>query len=113
MSWSFFSNHLLVLIAISGDEHLTCRQMADRIAVTERTIQLVLKDLEGEKIISRYRVGRANHDMIARDVRVPIADRSVSINALLKLGLSDQLSPATADDDFDLQDWTAGERGIQ
>jgi predicted transcriptional regulator len=78
--WTFLSNHAHVLICLAGGPDLLQREIAARVGITERAVQLILADLEKEGLVSRERVGRRNHYVLHLDqpLRHPIeAHRSV------------------------------------
>lgn len=79
--WTFLSSHALVLLAITADPAATQREIAARVAVTEKTVQKIVKDLIDEGYVTRFREGRRNryelnpdapfrHSLIGRDTQV-------------------------------------------
>src|SRR5215831_15801499 len=54
------STHAHVLIAIAEDPDVRQRELAERVGVTERTVQSVITDLVENDYLSRTRVGRRN-----------------------------------------------------
>ena len=67
-SWTFLTNHAHALVCLSRDPHLTMRELAAMVGVTERAINRILNDLEEGGAISRERHGRRNSYSIHRDV---------------------------------------------
>jgi DNA-binding IclR family transcriptional regulator len=59
--WTFLTNHARVLIALAQDPEARGRDVADRIGITERAVQLIVADLEAAGYLTRTRVGRRNH----------------------------------------------------
>ena len=59
-SWGFFTNHLLILLAIARDSTRTVRELAISAGITERASVAILNQLEDARIISRFREGRRN-----------------------------------------------------
>ena len=59
--WTFLSNHGHVLVALSQDADALLRDIATRVGITERAVQLILHDLEAGGYVVRERVGRRNH----------------------------------------------------
>ena len=59
-TWGFFTNHALLLLAISMDPGSTVREMAMSVGVTERAVVAILNQLEDENIIVRQKQGRRN-----------------------------------------------------
>lgn len=59
--WTFVTNHFLVLLCIAEDPGIRMSDVAKRIGVTERSVQGIVRDLEGAGYLKRTRVGRRNH----------------------------------------------------
>ncbi|OGO36299.1 MAG: hypothetical protein A2147_02430 [Chloroflexi bacterium RBG_16_57_8] len=83
--WSLFTNHGLVLAAISRDSNKTIREIGDDVGVTERTAYGIVVDLEKAGYIKRTRVGVRN--MYAINPDMPIVSRlsDASVGDLLAL----------------------------
>lgn len=60
MGWTFLTTHGLVLVEIAGDPQQTMRSLAEKLGVTERTVQSVIHDLAAEGYVTRVRIGRRN-----------------------------------------------------
>jgi predicted transcriptional regulator len=58
--WTFLSNHGHVLLAIAGDPEVRLRDIAARVGITERAVQLIVADLVEGGYIAREKVGRRN-----------------------------------------------------
>ncbi|MGW3989223.1 helix-turn-helix transcriptional regulator [Streptomyces sp. NPDC004830] len=58
--WTFLTNHARVLISLANDPEARLRDVADRIGITERAVQLIVADLEAAGYLTRTRVGRRN-----------------------------------------------------
>ncbi len=86
--WTFLTNHAQVLLCVagSGGDHLTAREIAENVRITERAVQRILDDLEEEGYISRFRDGRTNRYEIhpERPMRHP-AQRGVAVRDLIEL----------------------------
>lgn len=67
--WTFFTNHFLVLAAVSGNPELRVRDIASLVGVTERATQAILSDLAHEGYLERIRVGRRNRYKVRRNLR--------------------------------------------
>jgi predicted transcriptional regulator len=79
-AWTFLSNHAHVLIRLAASPDVLLRDVAAEVGITERAVQKILADLEGEGIVRRERVGRRNHYTLDLDkpLRHPIeAHRTV------------------------------------
>jgi len=66
-SWGFFTNHMLILLAIARDGSQTVRDLSAAAMVTERAAVAILNQMEAEGIIQRRREGRRNSYTIDYD----------------------------------------------
>ncbi|EKJ99166.1 hypothetical protein RBSH_05531 [Rhodopirellula baltica SH28] len=84
--WTFLTNHAHVLIALHARPDLVLREVAVEVGITERAVQRIVQDLEGEGFIRREKVGRKNHYEVLTDqaLRHPI-EAHRNIGDLLKL----------------------------
>jgi predicted ArsR family transcriptional regulator len=64
--WTFLTNHAHVLLAIAADPSVRMREVADRVGVTERAVQMIVADLVAGGYLTRNRVGRRNHYTVNR-----------------------------------------------
>jgi DNA-binding MarR family transcriptional regulator len=85
MGWTFVTTHALVLVEIAGDPHQTMRSLSEKLGVSERTVQSVVRQLVQEGYLTRTRSGRRNVYGInrARRMRHP-AMQQHTIAALLE-----------------------------
>ncbi|WP_343601708.1 ArsR family transcriptional regulator [Mycobacterium sp.] len=58
--WTFLTNHGHVLLCLAGGEQLTVRELALRVGITERSVQLILADLTEGSYLTKSKVGRRN-----------------------------------------------------
>lgn len=58
--WTFLSNHTHVLVCIDRDPSLTMREVAEKVGVTERAVQRIVRDLVDGGYLLRQRQGRRN-----------------------------------------------------
>jgi predicted HTH transcriptional regulator len=70
-SWTFLTNHALVLLLVARHPSITGRELAQELGITERTVRLIIADLEKTKYLSKKREGRhvkycVNHKMPMR-----------------------------------------------
>jgi len=74
--WTFFSNHAHVLICLYQDSEMVLRELAQRVGITERSVQNIIQDLEEGGYIERERVGRRNRYHVIRNksLRHPIEE---------------------------------------
>lgn len=84
--WRFLTNHTQVLLAIGRNSRSTAKELATVACITERAVQRIIDDLEGEGYIRRFRDGRRNRYEIALDcpLRHP-AQRGLTIGHLFTL----------------------------
>ncbi|MGY1825126.1 MULTISPECIES: helix-turn-helix transcriptional regulator [unclassified Blastococcus] len=59
-SWTFLSNHGHVLVSLAADPDARMRDIATRVGITERAVQMIVGDLEQAGYVIRERVGRRN-----------------------------------------------------
>ncbi|TWT87136.1 hypothetical protein Mal64_26710 [Pseudobythopirellula maris] len=84
--WTFLSNHAHVLILLHSEADLVLRQVAQRIGITERAVQRIVRELEEGGYLRRERVGRRNRYQIAKrmPLRHPIESHR-TVDQLLEL----------------------------
>jgi DNA-binding IclR family transcriptional regulator len=58
--WTFLTNHARVLLAVAADPEARLRDIAERVGVTERATQLIVRDLETSGYLAKEKVGRRN-----------------------------------------------------
>jgi DNA-binding MarR family transcriptional regulator len=73
-SWTFLSNHAHVLITLAEDPTLPLRDVAQRVGITERSVQRIVSELEEGGYLVRTREGRCNRYTLrrAQPLRHPI-----------------------------------------
>ena len=59
-TWTFLSNHSHVLLCLHRDPELTLREVAQRVGITERSVQRILGELEEGGYVRRERDGLRN-----------------------------------------------------
>lgn len=64
--WMFLTNHAHVLLAIAADPSARMREVAARVGVTERSVQMIVADLVTDGYLTRIRVGRRNRYTVNR-----------------------------------------------
>jgi DNA-binding Lrp family transcriptional regulator len=85
-SWTFLSNHGHTLVALSLDPDARMRDVADRVGITERAVQNIVRDLTDAGYLETRKEGRRNHYRVVRDapLRHPL-ESSSTVGALLAL----------------------------
>lgn len=85
-AWTFLTNHSHVLLCIAQDPGIRGRDIADRVGITERSAQSIIRELVDAGYLTRERVGRRNHYQIHPELplRHPI-ERDREVAELLRL----------------------------
>jgi hypothetical protein len=100
-TWTFLTHHARVLILIARDPGIRLRDVAAACDVTERTVQLIVADLEEAGYLTHTREGRRNRYRVipGTHFRHP-AEAGRQIAGLLALVNGDTaLDPESADPD--------------
>ena len=85
-TWTFLSNHALVLLAIANDPSVRLRDIGDQVGITERAVHRIVHELDEAGYLARKRDGRRNRYTISQNL--PLPDRVVTnqkIGDLLKI----------------------------
>lgn len=85
-SWTFLTNHAHVLLCIANDPGIRLRDVAERVGITERAAQRIVRDLVEAGYLTRRRVGRRNlYDIHGElPLRHPV-ERAHQVSELLRL----------------------------
>jgi predicted transcriptional regulator len=70
-TWSFLTNHALVLLCIAQDASIRLREIGETIGITERAAHRLVSDLAAAGYIARERHGRRNRYTIESGLPVP------------------------------------------
>jgi predicted transcriptional regulator len=70
-SWSFLTNHALVLLCIGHDPGIRLRELGEVVGITERAAHRIVSELATAGYISRARNGRRNHYTIQSHLPLP------------------------------------------
>jgi predicted transcriptional regulator len=63
--WTFLSNHGHVLVSLARDPDARMRDVAGEVGITERAVQLIVRDLVGQGYLRKEKVGRRNrYDLV-------------------------------------------------
>lgn len=89
--WTFLSNHGHVLVQLARSPDTTMRDVAREVGITERAVQLIVRDLAAEGYIAVERVGRRNRYEVAsaKRLRHP-SEQDVTVGQLLDLLATDR-----------------------
>ena len=67
-TWTFLTNHMHVLLCLSGKPQPPLRKVAELVGITERSVQRIVADLEQAGYLTRRREGRRNRYVIRKGV---------------------------------------------
>ena len=85
-TFSFLTNHALVLLAISHDSRARMRDIAATLDITERATQRIVGDLVEQGYLSRTREGRRNIYEIRTGASLEVSGlRRVEVGQLLEV----------------------------
>jgi len=84
--WSFLTNYGAVLLLIAQRRQITAREIAERLALTERPVRRIIAELEAAGYIHKQRVGRVNQYVVNLDLPLPQPGaREVAVGDLLQV----------------------------
>jgi DNA-binding MarR family transcriptional regulator len=82
--FSFLTNHGKALLLIAGDPRIRMRDIASRLAITERATQRIVAELAEAGYVDRTREGRRNIYEVRTDMPLGLPlQRDVDIGSLL------------------------------
>ena len=85
-SWSFITNHGEVLSLVARYGHITAREIANQLGITERSVLRIISDLEAEGYLERTRDGRVNYYEVNHDLPLRRPElRDTAVGELLHL----------------------------
>lgn len=64
--WTFLTNHGHVLVSLASNPDARLRDVAERVGITERAVQQIVRELEQGGYVIKDRVGRRNHYAVVR-----------------------------------------------
>ncbi len=107
-----FTNHAQVLLYLSAHKEEPLRKVALAIGVTERSVQLMVADLEAAGYLERNKVGRQNRYQISADrpLQHPL-EPARSVGELLEWARGAESD--LGEYDRALENWTIGEHGSE
>jgi DNA-binding MarR family transcriptional regulator len=96
--WTFLSNHGHVLVGLAADTDARMRDIAVQVGITERAVQMIVRDLEEAGFVIRERVGRRNRYTVVKNGRFRHAlEAHVRVGDFLDLVLAEAGPRAVAD----------------
>ena len=85
-SWSFLTNHALVLVHIGRRPDSTGLEIAQTVGITERAVRNIVAELQAAGYIETERIGRRNRYRV--DVHRPlrrVGERELTVGELLAI----------------------------
>lgn len=64
--WTFLTNHGHVLVCLAATPDARLRDVAERVGITERAVQQIVRELEQSGYLVKQRVGRRNNYTVVR-----------------------------------------------
>jgi len=84
--WTFITNHAAVLTLLNREEHLTSREIALALGITERSVIRIIKDLETDGDVTKRKEGRENRYTVDKDLPLRREDQQeIQVRKLLQL----------------------------
>ena len=84
--WTFITNHAAVLSLLAKYPRITAREISQEVGITERSVWIIISDLDRGGYISKVREGRCVRYMV--DLKRPMRHRTqrhVTVNHLLSI----------------------------
>ena len=93
-SWTFLTNHARVLLCIAHDPGIRLRDIAAKIAITERSAYGIVTDLAQAGYIVKHKDGRRNRYQIQAHLPLPEpTSRERTLGEVLALLAGDNAAP--------------------
>jgi predicted transcriptional regulator len=84
--WTFITNHAAVLSLLANHPRITAREISQEVGITERSVRMIISDLDKNGYISKIREGRGVRYMV--DFKRPLrhkTQRDVAVNHLMSI----------------------------
>ena len=84
--WTFITNHAAVLSLLANYPRITAREISQEVGITERSVRMIISDLDKGGYISKTREGRGIRYTV--NVERPMrhkTQRDVAVNHLLSI----------------------------
>ena len=78
--WTFITHHAAVLALLANQPRITAREIALDAGITERTVRMIIRDLEKDGYIEKVREGRGARYTV--NPELPIRHRAQSEKAV-------------------------------
>ncbi len=84
--WTFITNHAVVLSFLGKHPRITAREISREIGITERSVRMIINDLDNGGYISKIREGRGTRYLV--DLQRPLrhkTQRDVAVKSLMAI----------------------------
>jgi predicted transcriptional regulator len=84
--WTFITNHAAVLSVLAKHPRITAREISQEVGITERSVRMIIYDLEKGGYISKIREGRGVRYLV--DFKRPMRHKTqqdVAVSHLLSI----------------------------
>jgi predicted transcriptional regulator len=84
--WTFITNHAAVLSVLAKHPRITAREISQEVGITERSVRMIINDLEQGGYISKIREGRGVRYLV--DFKRPMRHKTqqdVAVSHLLSI----------------------------
>jgi len=89
--WTFLTNHAHVLFCIARDPEVRLRDVAAKVAITERAVQRIVTDLETQGYLTVSKEGRRNRYRVNDGLTLRHGlERHVTVKGLIDLVVGGQ-----------------------
>ena len=68
-AWTLLSDHGHVLVCLALDPEVRMRDIAVQVGITERAVQIIIRDLTDAGLVTASKVGRRNRYTVVRSQR--------------------------------------------
>jgi len=84
--WTFITNHAAVLSLLANHPRITAREISQEVGITERSVRIIISDLDQSGYISKIREGRGVRYLV--DFERPMrhkTQRDVAVSHLMSV----------------------------
>ncbi len=84
--WTFITNHSAVLLLLANHPRITAREISQEVGITERSVRMIISDLDQDGYISKIHEGRGIRYLV--DFERPMrrkTQRDVAVGHLMSI----------------------------
>ncbi len=84
--WTFITNHAAVLSLLAGHPRITAREISQEVGITERSVRMIIRNLDKDGYISKIREGRGVRYLV--DFERPMrhkTQRNIAVGHLMSI----------------------------